>query len=152
MRISRFGCDPLHRILSTPKLGSRALDRIFDPIDGVAPTPDRIVEDIELVWKNMMIIYKNDGAHVPGLCNRSGHRKEAGRTGKGKWGGLREKGANLLLGDDGEEGPWADGGIGDIHKDIKALFDEKELLKASSKFFETKMEAVAGIGGEDGNV
>ena len=33
--------------MTTPKLGSHALDRIFDPVDGVAPTSDRIVDDIE---------------------------------------------------------------------------------------------------------
>lgn len=137
--------------MTTPKLGSRALDRIFDPIHGVAPTPDRIVEDIEGVWKNMMIIYKNDGAHVPNLCNRTGHRKEAGRTGKGKWGGPREKGVNLLLGNDEEEGPWADGGIGDIHKDVKDLFKEHDMLKASSKFFEIKMERKRELEGDDGD-
>ena len=81
----------------------------------------------------------SNGAHVPGLANRSGHRKVAGCTGKGQWGGKREKTPveDFLLG--GEDGQWTGGGIGDLHDDVKELFNEHEMLKASNIFFEKKI-------------
>ena len=100
---------------------------------------ERIIQDIKAVFVNMKIIFDADGAHVPGLANRSGHRKVAGRTGKGQWGGKREKTPveDFLLG--GEDGQWTGGGIGDLHDDVKALFNEHEMLKASNIFFEEKI-------------
>ena len=131
--------DPRMFSMATPKLGASAYKRIFHPVTGVAPTSERIIQDIKAVFVNMKIIFDADGAHVPGLANRSGHRKVAGRTGKGQWGGKREKTPveDFLLG--GEGGQWTGGGIGDLHDDVKELFNEHEMLKASNIFFEKKI-------------
>ncbi len=61
--------------LTTPKEGSRAYDRIFHPVTGVAPTSDRIIQDIDRVFTSKRKIFAAKGAHVPGLANRTGHRK-----------------------------------------------------------------------------
>ena len=128
--------------MTTPKEGSRAYNRIFDPVTGVAPTPSRIVEDIDRVFASKRVVFKARGAHVPGLANRSGHRKPPGRTGRNPWGGKRQKKAAsyfLFGGEEGEESEWCDDGIGDLHGDVKSLFRDHDIIKASEAFLETKM-------------
>lgn len=72
---------------------------IFDPKTGIALTSMHIVKYIDTVFENVRIIFNNKGVHASGLANRSGHRKIAGYSGKGQWGGKRQKkaGNNFLL-------------------------------------------------------
>ncbi len=62
-------------------------------------------------------------------------------------GGKREKKAAshfLFAGEDAEESQWCDGGIGDIHGDVKSLFQDHDILKASHDFFVKKIELTNG--------
>ena len=132
--------DPRVFSIATPNHASRAFKRIFDPVTGVSPTSERIIQDIDRVWVNMRTIYENDGAHVPGLASRTGHRKSSGRNGF-KWGGKREKKAaeHFFLGGEDGEWMWKAGGLGDLHGDIKDLFQSHDILKASEDLFEEKI-------------
>ena len=45
---AQHGCrDPRHFSFATPKEVARTYRQVFDPVDGVAPTPKRIVQDIK---------------------------------------------------------------------------------------------------------
>ena len=54
----------------------------------------------------------------------------------------------LCGGENGEEenAPWSEGGIGDFHQDVKSLFKEHDILKASQDFFEKKIAITKGRG------
>ena len=65
----------------TPKRISEAIHKIYDPINGVAPSSKRIVEDVKRVLTSIKAIVEAGGKVVPGLVNRNGHRRKetAGR-------------------------------------------------------------------------
>ena len=71
---------------STPKRVSSAYHRILDPVTGVAPTSDRMLHDIDLVFLSMKKIHDDKGVKDLTLAKRSGHRwepsKEERRGGK----------------------------------------------------------------------
>lgn len=100
---------------STPKELQSAYLRVTDPAEGVAPTSDRIVQDIKKVVDSMIVIYNKKGVFVPGLAG--------GRTAGGRWtetaektsnnhGGKRVKGAGEELKED------------QMHHDLLALIEE----------------------------
>lgn len=101
--------------LSTPKAAQSAYLRVFHPTKGVAPTSDRIVQDIKRVITSMNVIYKEGGVFVPGLSG--------GRTPGGRWtattektsnnhGGKRTRGEGMVLKDE------------ERHEDLKSLIEE----------------------------
>ena len=44
------------------------------PETGVAPRANRIVQDIQRLKENLMLVVEADGAVVPGVVDRNGHR------------------------------------------------------------------------------
>jgi hypothetical protein len=62
--------------MATPKEASRAYRRIFDPRAGVAPKPERIVQDVKKVMNALQVIFDAEGVYVPGLA---GGRTPSGR-------------------------------------------------------------------------
>jgi hypothetical protein len=62
--------------LSTPKRASFAYRRILHPETGVAPSSDRIVHDVDLVFKNLMKIHLESGKKL-NLTSRPGRRFES---------------------------------------------------------------------------
>ena len=56
----------------TPKSISRGIKRLIDTEDTVCPTSQRIVQDCDKALELMWIVYKADGAIVPGLANHNG--------------------------------------------------------------------------------
>ena len=61
--------DPRWFSTRTPKLGTSAYLRVFDPAIGVAPHPDRIKQDIKKVTHARKEIHKTKGAYIPGLAS-----------------------------------------------------------------------------------
>ena len=60
--------------LSLPKDIQSAYHRIVDPVKGVAPTSERIVEDVEMLKFSMVKIMNAEGGVVRGLASRPGRR------------------------------------------------------------------------------
>ena len=52
--------------------------RLWDPVTGVSPRSDRIVQDIQRLKENVLLIVEADGAIVDGVADRNGHRKGRG--------------------------------------------------------------------------
>ena len=75
--------EPRRFSKATPKLIGSVIERLWDPVTGVAPRPNRIVQDILRLKENIMIIVEADGAVVPGVCDRNGHRNKHDGTGHG---------------------------------------------------------------------
>ena len=82
--------DPKKFSIATPKAGTKAYLRIFDPENGVAPIPERILQDHEQVFHAVVEIAKENGKVVPDMNIRVRKRREAGIY-SGKWGGKRER-------------------------------------------------------------
>ena len=61
--------------LVTPREISRAMMRLWDPEEGVAPKSERIIHDVKGVVQACLKIVEYGGGIVPGLANRTGHRK-----------------------------------------------------------------------------
>ena len=141
--------DPRIFSMTTPKVASRSLSRIFHPVTGVAPTSKRIVEDIDKTFECARITYTAGGVHVPGLASTTGHRKIKGNTGRAKVGGPRVKKACQFLAPQGDEegkSVYCYSGIGDLHGDLKCLFEEADdIMKAPDDFFAKKLSS-AGEG------
>ena len=76
--------------MSTPKRGSSAYNRIFDPDTGVAPSSSRILHDIYLVPEAIKEIVRQHGIVIEDLNNRQGRRREAGGR-SSKHGGKRTR-------------------------------------------------------------
>ena len=93
--ISRAGLrygqkDPRMFSFATPKEIARVYKRINDPVTGVVPRPERIVQDVHKVVRAMGEIYKAKGAFVPGLAGGHvpGHRNtDAWLKTSDNWGG-----------------------------------------------------------------
>ena len=57
------------------------------------PSSAQIIEDVDLAWKALEIVYLANGAAVEGLADRNGHiRKVVGEGESVSWGGERTKG------------------------------------------------------------
>ena len=68
--------DPRRFSKATPKLLASAVKTIYDPVNGIAPRPERILKDIERVTNALKKIVEADGGIVRGLADRNGHRKD----------------------------------------------------------------------------
>jgi hypothetical protein len=66
--------DPKKFSTSTPKRGTSAYLRIWDPVSGTAPSSTRIIQDCGKVLSAMQAIYAARGAKVDGLGDRKGKR------------------------------------------------------------------------------
>jgi hypothetical protein len=88
---SNFGKDDIRKFsMATPKKGASAYRRITDPIDGVAPSSERIMQDVRLLETSIKTIIKYKGTmcmHVQkgrrlrnSLNDRRGGRRERGHT------------------------------------------------------------------------
>ena len=64
---------------STPNRLDKAVQRLWDPERGISPRPCRIVQDIGRLPSACMQIVEHGGGVVPGLAERTGHRR--GRVG-----------------------------------------------------------------------
>ena len=77
---------------STPREIARTLKCIWDSKMGT-PFSVRIIEDVDLAFKVLDIVYRANGAAVEGLADRNGHRrKEEGERKSVSWGGAQTKG------------------------------------------------------------
>ena len=75
--------------MATPKTVSKAIRRLWDPINGGVPSSERIVQDIQRCSQDhVKQVIEAKGAIVPGIGSRNGHRK---RPTGGKRGGARTK-------------------------------------------------------------
>lgn len=71
--------DPRKFSKATPKELSKAIIKLWDPVHGVSPRPERILQDIARIPVALRKIAEADGGIVPGLADRNGHRKERAR-------------------------------------------------------------------------
>ena len=60
----------------TPKSITASVSRIWDPVNGVSPPSNRIIQDITRMTENIMLVIEAGGAIVPGVCDRNGHRRK----------------------------------------------------------------------------
>ena len=70
--------DPLRFSKATPIEVMKTVNRLWDPVTGVSPRSDRIVQDIQRLKENFLLIVEADGAIVDGVADRNGHRKGRG--------------------------------------------------------------------------
>ena len=70
--------DPRRFSKATPKEITRMIERIWDPVEGVSPPSNRIIQDISRLKENIKLVVEADGAIVPGVCDRNGHRNQGG--------------------------------------------------------------------------
>ena len=71
---------------------ARELKRMRESKMGT-PYSARIIQDIDLVFKALEIVYHSNGTTVEGIANRNGHRhKVVGEGESVSWGGARTKG------------------------------------------------------------
>ena len=114
--------DPRIFTLASPKLGASAYKRVFDPVQGVCPRPDRIVQDMHKVVHACKEIYKARGVFVPGLAGGrvAGHRHtKTTRKTSNNWGGKRTRLEYECALDEKS-----------MHEDLKALMDGSEDLQS----------------------
>ena len=77
---------------STPKEISRGLKHIWESKMGT-PSSARIIQDVDLVFKALEIVYSANGAAVEGLDDRNGHKQKVVGEGESvSWVGARDKG------------------------------------------------------------
>ena len=81
--------DPRKFSMSTPKRGSSAYLRVNDPFQGVAPTSERIIQDIDRVFDSMVLICAKKGCVIDDGSTQNGHRQEAAMVGRDKGGERR---------------------------------------------------------------
>ena len=74
---------------------------------------------VYLAWRAFEVIYDHDGAMVPGLTNRNGHRRSA--DGSRKWGGARVKTMEL------KEDAWLEPGAREAFEERKAFTKSRYL-------------------------
>ena len=89
------GCrDALLFSFVTPKEVARTYRRVFDPVDGVAPKPKRIVQNAKRTISTVATIAEHQGVFVPGLAGGCvagrRHVRTTAKTSK-HHGGKREK-------------------------------------------------------------
>ena len=75
--------------MATPKTVSKAIRRLWDPINGGVPSSERIMQDIRRCSQDhVKAVIEAEGAIVHGIGSRNGHRK---RPTGAKRGGPRKK-------------------------------------------------------------
>ena len=81
---------------------------------------------------------------MPHLADRAGNQKVPGNTGRNQWGSRRNTRAaeHFLLGGEDGEFQLTDGGIGDLHADLKSLFFAQYIVEAKENFCEKKLAIV----------
>jgi hypothetical protein len=77
--------------MAMPKNALRAYGRIFDPTTGMAPKPERIVQDEKKIMNALQVIFDAKGVYVPGLAGgcTPGSQHTATTEGKKPRGGMR---------------------------------------------------------------
>ena len=70
--------DPCRFSKATPKEITCMIECTWDPVEGVSPPSNRIIQDIQRLRENIKLVVEADGAIVPGVCDRNGHRKRGG--------------------------------------------------------------------------
>ena len=70
--------DPLRFSKATPKEVMWTVTRIWDPVTGVSPRPNRIIQDIKRLEENFTLIVEEDGDIVEGVADCNGHRRGKG--------------------------------------------------------------------------
>ena len=68
--------DPRRFTKATPKEIVRCIEKIWNQKTGVAPSSKRIIQDIQRLKENLLLVVEADGAVVPGVCDRNGHRRK----------------------------------------------------------------------------
>ena len=63
--------DPLRFSKATPIEIMKTVNRLWDPVTGVSPRPNRIVQDIQRLKENVLLIVDADGA----IVDHNGHRR-----------------------------------------------------------------------------
>ena len=106
--------DPRLFSLKTPKAGSSAYDRIWNPVTGVGPPSRRIIQDIEKVVDAMKRIHAQKGAFVPNLAQRPGVRHIVSELRSENLGGPRTKNMNITMLISDRQ---------DMHADLKEVWD-----------------------------
>lgn len=111
--------------MATPKLITSAYKRVFDPVNGVSPRPDRIIQDIKKVVHACKEIHKVNGVFVPGLAGKrvagKRHTNTTERTSNNHGGRRKRKEYNPKS--DNEQ----------LHPDLIALLDEAQDISAFYK-------------------
>jgi hypothetical protein len=71
-------------LLATPKEAARCYKRILDPITGVVPTSERILQDVNKAINALQVIFEAEGVYVPGLADghTAGHHHTTTDSGK----------------------------------------------------------------------
>ena len=83
--------DPRKFDGSTPKRMSDSYHRLFHPDTGVAPSSDRILEDIQRVFHSLKLVHAAEGCMID-ENNRNGRRFEKNeKQVENGWGGSRTK-------------------------------------------------------------
>ena len=108
--------DPRIFLLATPKEGASAYTRVWDPVNGVPPPSEWIVQDINKAVVAMEKIHEAKGVfvpelaggHVPGQC----HVNTSKKTSKNHGGKRAKLESNLAL----------DKAI--MHANLKSLLDD----------------------------
>ena len=70
--------DPHRFSKAMPKEITQMIECIWDPVEGVSPPSNRIIQDISRLKENIKLVVEADGAIVPGVCDRNGHRNQGG--------------------------------------------------------------------------
>ena len=73
----------------TPREIAQGLKCIWDSKMGT-PSLARIIQDVDLAWKALEIVYRGNGAAVEGIADRNGHRKKEVAKGKVSVGEVHE--------------------------------------------------------------
>jgi hypothetical protein len=77
--------------LARPKEAARCYKHILDPITGVIPTSERILQDVNKAINALQVILEAEGVYVPGLADgrTASHRHTTTDAGKKPRGGKR---------------------------------------------------------------
>ena len=107
--------DPHRFNKATPKEITCMIDRIWNPVEGVAQPSNRIIQDIQRLKENMKLVIDASEAVVPGVCGRNKHRNI---TGTGRRDHPRHEDQSALS-------------IGELllHKDCREVVVEMELTE-----------------------
>lgn len=120
--------------MATPTEGARAYHRILCPINGVAPSSKRIVQDIEGVFTAMGVVQANKGCYVHGLAERTGRRfitSDAHQQKRREWGGKRKR------------KDWSQLHLRTtMHPDLLDMREEEKAIKKQALSHETHLEDV----------
>ena len=102
-------------LMAMPKKAARCHKCICNPITGIVPMPEQIIQDVSEVITALQVIYEAKGVYVPGLANgrMAGHHHTTTNDGKKPRGGKRVRmDYNHAL------------ATSDIHNDLLTALDE----------------------------